>query len=135
MMGLIGGCQATGTTADLTSLLSSLTGTTVTDSTPIGDILNQLTVGDLVTAYQAYVATRSSSTSSTGSSLKTALTSHDISQIEDLQAQLDAGTIDQATFESDLQSITSAAGLNSEGCLGGPHWPGAQQGYDCRASI
>lgn len=113
---LLSGCGTTATTSDITGFLSSLTGSNVTTSTTIGEILNQLTVGDVINAYQAYVASQANST---GGHLPTSLTEDQLSQIEDLQAQLDAGAIDRATFQAGVLNIIGDTMPHPRGPRGG----------------
>lgn len=91
-------------------------GTGLTLDSTLGDVLNVLTSGDLASAFDAFL--------SAAGSRGGGLSQDQIAAIEDLQAQLDAGTLDAAGFSDAVDRILGdrAAGMafGGFGMGGGP---------------
>jgi len=82
--------------------------TVVTPDTTIGELLDQITVGDVVEAFQAFAA--EASVGGPGGLHGASLTTDQRAQIEALQAQVSEGTISDEDFQSQVQAIIGDAG-------------------------
>ncbi len=87
----------------LTDLLSSIDA-----DTTLGELLNKVTVGDLVTAFQQFVSDVGDY--QIGPLGSATLTDEQIAELESLQAQLDAGEITSDEFMASVQEIIGDAG-------------------------
>ena len=121
----VGGC--TGITADMTisEALSQLAQQAANDPT-----LSQLTVGDLVQGFLAYVSELGDSGQQSGT--VSSLTSEQMTQLETLQAQLDSGEITRQEFAEQVHDligdVAPGQAFAGRGMMGGPfpEPPGAQ---------
>lgn len=95
-------------------------GQNITADTTLGELLDQITVGDVVNAFQRFAAAAGRG----GFGPHAQLTDEQRTQIEALQAQLDAGEITQDQFVEQVQAIIGDAFPNEPfigfGFGGGP---------------
>jgi len=117
-------------TCGLVAALSGGCGKNITADTTLAELLNQITVGDVVNAFQQFVSAIAAHHGGFGPQL----TDDQRKQIEALQSQLDAGTITQDDFVKQVQTIIGDAMPNEPfvgfGFFGGPfgHHGGLQVG-------
>lgn len=104
--------------AALGLLLATGCGQNITADTTLGELLNQITVGDVVNAFQRFAAAAG------GHGMFAQLTDDQRAQIEALQAQLDAGEITNDEFVDKVHDIIGDAFPNEPfigfGFGGGP---------------
>lgn len=103
------------TTACFLVLTLALPGcnTSITPDTTLGELLDQITVGDVVAAFQQFTAgTQFGPGGFGGGPAGFALSSEQLGQIEALQAQLTAGEITREAFQTQVQAIIGDAAPN-----------------------
>ncbi len=98
-----GGCGVGGDVSALTDVLGS-----VDADTTLAELLNEITVGDLVAAFQAFVSDAQGRFG--GGCAAATLTDEQIVEIEALQAQLDAEEITQDAFVDGVHEIIGDMG-------------------------
>jgi hypothetical protein len=120
MVAFAGGCGVLSSTSTLAGLMSSIDA-----NTTLGELLNQVTVGDLASLVQQLVSTFSADANSFRTA--DALTDDDLAEIESLQAQLEAGEITEQAFLEALREIVGDVGprmgFGATPPFGGPHGP------------
>ena len=101
------GCAPTGSDS-VADLLSTLTGQTVTADTTLGQLLNELTIGDAVDAFARFAqeggATRG------GFPAGPSLTDEERMEIEAFQAEFDAGGLSAADFSESIRGVIGDRG-------------------------
>jgi len=120
MVAFAGGCGVLSSASTLAGLMSSIDA-----NTTLGELLNQVTVGDLASLVQQLVSTFSADANSFRTA--DALTDDDLAEIESLQAQLEAGEITEQAFLEALREIIGDVGprmgFGAMPPFGGPHGP------------
>lgn len=99
--------------------------TQFTLDTTLGEILDQVTVGDVVAAFQQFVANVGDGS---GFGPRAAMSAEQQSQLEDLQAQLYSGEITQEQFAEGIRGLVGdrapGAAFGGFGFFGGPFGSG-----------
>jgi Spy/CpxP family protein refolding chaperone len=104
---LAGGCGTSLVVNDSDSILDLLSSFGITEDMTIADALNQLTVGDVVSAFVSFADEAASAAEMPSGR---GLTDDQQAELESLQAQLDAGEISEAEFSDAVHEIIGDRG-------------------------
>lgn len=104
---MAGGCGTALIGGDSQSILDLLSEYGITEDMTIADALNQITVGDVVTAFVDFA---DSAALAGGVRPAPGLTEEQIAELESLQAQLDAGEITEAEFTEAVHELIGDRG-------------------------
>ncbi len=101
------GCGTTLIGGDSQSVLDILSNYGITEDATLADALNQITVGDVVSAFADFT---DQAAAGAGAHVGHSITNDELAQIESLQLELDAGEITEAEFSNAARDIISDRG-------------------------
>ncbi|MBN2448329.1 MAG: hypothetical protein JXO22_16500 [Phycisphaerae bacterium] len=106
---LAGGCDTSVMTGDSSSILDSLSEFGITEDMTIANVLNQVTVGDVLTGFVSFVDEVTSNLDA-AMAQASGLSDEELAELETLQAQLDAGEITETEFGDAISEIIGDRG-------------------------